>query len=154
MKTITIIASIFIAQAAGIIGSVFTASSVRTWYMELSKPAWNPPGWIFGPVWIALYTLMGISAYLIWRRRGTSGVKLALSIYGIHLILNTLWSILFFGLKNPAFAFAEILILLGFIIVTTVLFWRINNWAGILMLPYIAWVSFATVLNYTIWHLN
>jgi len=154
MKFVPLIISIALAQTAGIIGSVFTAAGVRTWYVDLIKPAWNPPSWIFGPVWITLYALMGISAYLIWQQKGASGVKLALFIYGIHLILNALWSVLFFGLKNPALAFVEIIILLGFIIVTTVLFWKINSWAGILMLPYITWVTFAAFLNYTIWHLN
>ena len=146
--------SILIAQSAGVIGSIFTAGSVQTWYVDLVKPALNPPNWIFGPVWITLYTLMGIAAYLIWQRRREQGVKFALSLYGVQLILNTLWSILFFGLQNPGLAFAEILILLPFIVLTMALFWRINKWAGILLVPYLAWVSFATYLNYAIWSLN
>ena len=125
MKIIPIIVSILIAQTAGIIGSVFTASSVRTWFETLLKPDWNPPGWVFGPVWISLYTLMGISAYLVWQQRDISGAKLALSIYGVHLIFNTLWSILFFGLKNPGLAFVEIIVLLTLIIITTILFWKL-----------------------------
>lgn len=154
MKIITIAISILIAQAAGIIGSVFTVSGVQTWYTTITKPSWNPPSWVFGPVWITLYTFMGIASFLVWQQKESPGAKLALGIYGLHLALNALWSILFFGLKNPGLAFAEIIILLIFILMTTFLFWRINTWAGILMLPYIIWVSFATFLNYTIWRLN
>lgn len=154
MKFIPVIVSIAIAQAAGIIGSVFTASSVRTWFETLAKPAWNPPSWLFGPVWITLYTLMGIAAYLVLQQRDVPGAKMALWVYGVHLVFNALWSILFFGLKNPGLAFAEIIVLLILIVVTTVLFWKINPAAGALMIPYIAWVSFATFLNYTIWQLN
>ncbi len=154
MNSISTIISIFIAQAAGLIGSVFTASSVRDWYLVLTKPSWNPPSWIFSPVWITLYTLMGIAAALVWKKKDLPGAKLALGIYGIHLIFNALWSILFFGFKNPGLAFGEIIILLILILIITVLFWRINPVAGLLMLPYIAWVSFASYLNYTIWQLN
>jgi benzodiazapine receptor len=154
MKIFTLIISIAIAQAAGLIGSVFTASSVQTWYVDLIKPDWNPPSWLFGPVWISLYTLMGIAAYIIWSNRDIRGAKLALTIYGVHLIFNALWSVLFFGLRSPGLALGEIIILLIFILATMILFWRINRWAGILFLPYLAWVCFATFLNYTIWQLN
>lgn len=154
MKIIAAIVSIAIAQSAGIIGSVFTAKSIPTWYATLTKPTWNPPSWLFGPVWISLYTLMGISAFLVWQNKAAPGAKLALTFYAIQLALNALWSILFFGMKNPGLAFAEILVLLSLILITTFLFWRINTTAGILLLPYIAWVSFAAFLNYTIWRLN
>ncbi|MBU2101310.1 tryptophan-rich sensory protein [Patescibacteria group bacterium] len=154
MKIFPVLISILIAQLAGIIGSFFTVTSVNTWYLDLVKPAWNPSSWIFGPVWITLYTLMGIAAYLVWRSNGASGVKIALLVYGVHLVLNALWSILFFGLNNPAVAFFEILLLLVFILVTIFLFWKINPWAGALLLPYLGWVSFAAFLNYTIWQLN
>jgi len=154
MKAIAAIVSILIAQSAGIIGSVFTAKSIPTWYATLAKPSWNPPSWLFGPVWVTLYTLMGFAAYLIWQSRSMPNAKIALVFYGVQLALNALWSILFFGLKNPALAFAEILILLALILATTFLFWRINMWAGILLLPYIAWVSFAAFLNFNIWKLN
>jgi len=154
MKIITAIISIAIAQSAGLIGTFFTASSVTGWYMTINKPSWNPPSWVFGPVWTSLYVLMGIAAYLVWQQRDVPGAKLALSVYALQLAFNTLWSILFFGLKNPGLAFAEILVLLISILVTAVLFWRITPWAGALMIPYIAWVSFATYLNYTIWQLN
>jgi len=154
MKIIYAFISILIAQGAGAIGSVFTRSSVSTWFTTLAKPAWNPPSWLFAPVWITLYALMGVASYLVWEQKDVPGAKMALYFYGAQLALNALWSIIFFGLKNPGFAFAEILILLILIIITTVLFWRINAWAGILMIPYILWVSFATFLNYNIWQLN
>jgi translocator protein len=154
MKIITLIISILIAQLAGIIGSVSTASSVRSWYLTLTKPTWNPPDWLFGPVWITLYTMMGVAAFLVWQQKDAPGAKLALWFYVIQLVLNSLWSILFFGLKNPGVAFVEIIILLGFILATAFFFWRIDPWAGALLLPYIAWVSFAAILNYTIFKLN
>jgi translocator protein len=154
MKLVPLIFSIGIAQGAGVIGSFFTVSGVATWYTTIVTPEWNPPSWVFGPVWIGLYTLMGIAAFLVWQKRGLPGAKLALLVYGVHLVLNALWSVLFFGLHNPALAFAEILILLVFIVGTIILFWRIHTWAGALLLPYLAWVSFAAFLNYTIWQLN
>jgi len=154
MNSIPYIISILIAQCAGGIGAFFTTNSVGTLYTTLSKPLWNPPSWLFGPVWILLYTLMGIAAALVYQHKGSKQTTRALSLYTVQLALNALWSILFFGMKNPGGSFVEIIILLGFIIVTTILFWRVNTWAGILMLPYIAWVSFATYLNYTIWQLN
>lgn len=150
----SIIISIIIAEGAGIIGSVFTVSGLKDWYLTLVKPSWNPPSWVFGPVWTILYALMGIAAAMVWQQKDAPGAKLALQIYGVHLVFNVLWSILFFGLKNPGLAFAEIIMLLALIIITTVLFWKISPWAGALMLPYIAWVSFAAYLNYTIWRLN
>ena len=154
MKALPLIVSVLVAQSAGIVGSLFTASSVRTWYVDLTKPSWNPPSWLFGPVWITLYTMMGVAAYLVWQQKDSPGVKLALWFYAVQLALNALWSILFFGARNPGLALAEISVLLVFILITTFLFWKINVWAGILMLPYIAWVSFATFLNYTILKLN
>lgn len=154
MKIITAIISIAIAQGAGLIGAVFTTSSVTSWYLTINKPFWNPPSWIFGPVWTLLYVFMGIAAYLVWQQRDLPGAKLALSVYALQLVLNTLWSILFFGLKNPGLALVEIIFLLVSIIITTVLFWRITPLAGALMIPYLVWVSFATYLNYTIWQLN
>ncbi len=154
MNILPAFVSILIAQAAGIIGSFFTANSVQTWYLAIARPTWNPPSWVFGPVWITLYTLMGIAAYLIWKKRKSKEARKALTVYGVQLGLNSLWSILFFGLQNPEAAFAEILILLGMIVATVVLFWRIDKRAGILLLPYLAWVSFASYLNFTIWQLN
>lgn len=154
MQILAAFISILIAQAAGAIGSFFSVSSISSWYINIVKPEWNPPSWIFGPVWIFLYSLMGIASYLVWQQRSLPGAKTALIVYGVHLVFNALWTILFFGLKNPGLAFAEIIVLLLLIIITTILFWRINSTAGILMLPYIAWVLFASYLSYTIWQLN
>lgn len=154
MQIIALIISIVIAHAAGIIGSFFTVSSVGTWYTTLVQPSFAPPAWVFGPVWLTLYTLMGIAAFLVWRKRKKGNVRRALWVYGVHLVLNALWSILFFGLHRPDLALFEIIVLLAFIVWTSVLFWRIDRRAGWLMMPYIAWVSFATILNYAIWILN
>ncbi len=146
--------SILIAQSAGLIGSIFTRKSVATWYLNINKPTWNPPSFVFGPVWLTLYTLIGLASYLIWQQRSQQSVKPALAIYAIHLILNALWSIFFFGLQNPKLAFIEILILLFFILLTMIMFYKIKPAAFYLMLPYLFWVSFASFLNFTIWRLN
>ncbi|MFC1627349.1 TspO/MBR family protein [Patescibacteria group bacterium] len=147
--------SILIAQLAGLVGSFFTVSSVKSWYLTINKPSWNPPGWLFGPVWITLYTLMGIASYLVWQKRDVnSNVKAALAVYGVHLAMNALWSILFFGLKNPGLAFIEILGLLFFIVLTMVMFYKVKPVTFWFLLPYLLWVSFASALNFTIWRLN
>lgn len=124
------------------------------WYDQLNKPAWNPPGWLFGPVWSALYTMMAIAAWRIWRQLGFAGGRWELSVFGFQLFLNGVWSQLFFNAQQPGLAFIEILFLLAAIIWTTVLFFRNDRIAGWLMVPYILWVSFATVLNGTIWMIN
>lgn len=155
MKKITpLILSVLIAQSAGLIGTIFTASSITTWYATLIKPEWTPPSWLFGPAWITLYTLMGIAAWMIWKQRKKPAARSALKVYGAQLVLNSIWSPLFFGLQNPGLAFFEIIILLITIVLTIIFFWRINKWAGIILLPYLAWSSFATFLNFTIWQLN
>ncbi len=155
MKYIRAIISIAIAQCAGIIGSLFTSANIPTWYATLVRPAWNPPNWVFGPVWTTLYALMGIAAYLVWEQRRTDGrVPFALATYGVQLVLNTAWSIIFFGMHNLGLALAELIVLDIFIVITLVLFWRIRTVAGVLLLPYLAWSLFATYLNYTIWMLN
>lgn len=123
------------------------------WYDELAKPSWNPPSWVFGPVWTALYVLMGVAAWLVWDRHGRSA-RGALTLFVVQLLFNAAWSAIFFGLQSPGLAFAEILVLWALIVATTVAFWRLRAVAGGLMLPYLAWVSFAAVLNFTIWRLN
>ncbi len=139
---------------AGGIGSWATFESVRTWYPTLVKPSWNPPSWIFGPVWTTLYVLMSIAVWRVWRRReGAAALRLALA-YGGHLVLNALWSILFFGLHRPALALAEILVLWGVLAAFQRLLWREDRIAAALWAPYLLWVSFATVLNATLWWLN
>ena len=149
-----LLASIVIAQAAGSIGAIFTVSNMGSWYSTLAKPEWNPPSWVFGPVWTSLYIMMGIAAFLIWKKRELIGARIALRFYLVQLALNTLWSVLFFGVQNPGLAFAEIIVLLLMIIYTSYLFWKVNKSAALLMIPYILWVSFAGILNYTIWQLN
>ncbi len=124
------------------------------WYAQLKKPAWNPPGWIFGPVWSALYILMAVAAWLVWRRGGFAAQRRPLGLFLIQIALNALWSPLFFGLKNPALAFAEIMLLWIAVLVTTVAFWKVHRTSGALLLPYLAWVSFASFLNFTLWQLN
>jgi tryptophan-rich sensory protein len=149
-----VIVSVLIAQMAGIIGSFFTFSSIQSWYVFLEKPFFAPPNWLFAPAWITLYTLMGIAAFLVWQKRGEPGVKKALWLYGVQLVLNALWSVIFFGLQNPFLAFLLILALWLLIVLVTVKFWEIRKVAGILFVPYIAWVSFAAILNFAIWRLN
>jgi tryptophan-rich sensory protein len=124
------------------------------WYAELNKPGWNPPNAIFGPVWTGLYLLMGVAAWLVWSRDGFRGARLALSVFLLQLVLNGLWTVLFFGLRSPALAFADILLLLVAIGATMILFWRHTPLAGGLLAPYLAWVVFATVLNFQLWRLN
>lgn len=140
---------ILIAQGAGILGSVATFSSAKTWYItDLIKPSFNPPSWVFGPVWTLLFFLMGIALYLVWNKKNN------LFWFWVQLILNTLWSFLFFGLHSPWLAFYEIIFLWIAILVTIVKFWSYNKKAGVLLLPYLAWVSFASFLNFSIARLN
>ncbi len=131
-----------------------TAPSIPTWYAGLAKPGWNPPNWVFGPVWSALYLSMAVAAWLVWRQAGWAGAARPLGLFGAQLVLNVLWSILFFGLHRPDLAFGEILILWAFILATLVLFWRWSKAAGLLLVPYLAWVTFASVLNFAVWRLN
>lgn len=148
-------AAVLVSELAGIIGTFFTTPAIPTWYADLVKPSWNPPSWVFGPVWTTLFALMGIAAFLVWRKGlQRRDVRIALGVFAVQLVLNTCWSILFFGLRNPGAAFAKIIALWLAILATIVTFFRISKTAAWLLLPYIAWVSFAAYLNYTIWMLN
>jgi tryptophan-rich sensory protein len=150
-----LILSIIFCQLAGIIGSVFTRLSVSNWYVFLDKPSFMPPSWLFGPVWIILYLLMGISAFLVWNKGlDYKGVKKALTIFLVQLILNAFWSVAFFGLKSPLFGFLVITILWFAILLTIFNFFKVTKTAGFLLIPYILWVSFAAVLNFSIIILN
>lgn len=143
------------SQAAGIIGSIFTVSSVGTWYATIVRPEFAPPNWVFAPVWTTLFALMGIAAFLIWKKGlDRKDVKIALGIFLGQLVLNTLWSVIFFGLQNPGGALVEIIFLWLAILATIVAFYRVSKAASYLLVPYILWVSFATYLNYAIWTLN
>ena len=153
MKKISqLVIAIAIAQSAGVIGSFATISAIPTWYAELAKPFFSPPNWLFGPVWIFLYILLGVSLFLIWQTKKEK--KVALTLFFVHLGLNALWSIIFFGLHNPFFAFLEILLLVGSLLLVFRLFWPISKTAVYLLIPYLLWISFATVLNFAIWQLN
>lgn len=144
--------SIIVSELAGIAGSFFTASAIPTWYAGIAKPAFAPPNWIFAPVWTTLFALMGVASFLIWKRGfEKKNVKIALGIFLGQLILNVFWSIIFFGLRNPGAAFAELLILWIAILATIISFYKISRPAAWLLLPYIVWVSFAGCLNYSIW---
>lgn len=138
--------------AAAAIGGSFTAPVTDSaWYQQLPKPSWNPPNWVFAPVWTVLYTLMGIAAWLVWRRRGLAGARVPLGLFTIQLVLNVGWTALFFGQREVGAAFAEIVLLWLAILATMVAFWRVQRAAGILFVPYLAWVTFAAALNYAIW---
>ena len=154
-STFQVIIAILISEAAGIIGSVFTSPSIPTWYAGIIKPTFSPPNWVFGPVWTTLFALMGIASYIVWKRGfERRDVRIALGMFALQLILNVTWSLIFFGLQNPALAFLEIIALWLAIALTIVSFYRINKIAAYLLIPYILWVSFAMFLNYTIWSLN
>ena len=151
--------SVAIPLSAGAIGAIFTADSVETWYQLIEKPWFTPPNWLFGPAWTVLYVLMGISLYLVWRKttidRSKHGTRpAAFAAFGTQLGLNALWSFLFFGLRSPQLAFAEIVILLASIIVTIIIFSRVSRLAAGLMLPYVGWVTFACALNLGVWLVN
>ncbi len=140
--------------AAAGIGGAATSTSVSSWYRTLAKPSWNPPDWVFGPVWTVLYFLMAVAAWLVWRRVGWPAARVPLVWFAVQLALNVGWSILFFGLRSPGAALAEILLLGSAIAVTTVSFARRSAVAAWLMVAYLAWISFAVVLNAAIWGLN
>lgn len=147
--------AILVSESAGMIGSIFSISSIPTWYATLAKPSLNPPAWVFGPVWTSLYALMGIAAYLVWKKGlQHREVKTALGLFLVQLALNALWSIIFFGLQNPGAAFIEILFLWIAILSTIIMFSKTSKSAALLLLPYILWVSFAIYLNYMIYVLN
>lgn len=147
-----LVAFLLVCLAAGLLGSLATAPQIPTWYATLAKPSWNPPNWIFAPVWTTLYVLMGIAAWLVWRKRGFRGRTAVL--FWSQLVLNALWSILFFGLENPGGAFVEVVLLWVLILATVRDFARVSKAGAALLAPYLAWVTFASALNLAIWRLN
>lgn len=152
---IKLIVSIVACQGAGIIGSLFTTTAIPTWYAGLQKPFFTPPNWVFAPAWTTLYMLMAVAAFLIWRKGlDQKGVRFALIIFLIQLVLNTLWSIVFFGLESPFYGIMVIIALWIAIFLTMIKFFKLSTIAGVLLTPYIGWVSFAAVLNVAIWMLN
>ncbi len=154
-KPVAFIINIAITLGVGALGGWATAKSVKTWYPILNKPSFNPPNWLFAPVWTTLYVLIGIAAYLVWIRRDKIvHFPRTVAIYLIQLILNLAWSFIFFYLHEVGFALAEIILLLAIIIINTLTFYKINKWAGLIFIPYMIWVSFATFLTYNIFILN
>jgi len=150
-----LVVSIVACLAAGAIGSIFTRSAIPTWFVTLEKPVFSPPNWLFAPVWTLLYILMGIAAFLVWRKGlGNRQVRSALIVFLIQLILNTLWSVVFFGLESPLFGLVIISVLWVVILVTVIQFFNISRAASMLLWPYLLWVTFAAVLNSSIWLLN
>jgi len=146
---------IIVAQLAGIIGGFFTTSAITSWYSLLNKPSFNPPAWLFGPVWTTLFVLMGVAAFLVWKEGlQKKTVKIALGIFLVQLVLNTFWSIIFFGWHNPGAAFIEIIFLWLAILINIIVFAKISKVAAWLLVPYILWVSFAAFLNFTLWQIN
>ncbi|MFA6099321.1 MAG: TspO/MBR family protein [Patescibacteria group bacterium] len=178
----TFLIFLLIPQLFALIGAYFTTPAISGWYATLIKSPLNPPSWVFAPVWTILFLLMGVAAYLVWMKRKTNGfppsalnlrgndktenrmdprvrkddkrIKIALAIFGVQLVLNTLWSILFFGMHSPGMALVEIFFLWLAILATVITFYRVSKPASYLLLPYLFWVSFAMILNYSIWNLN
>jgi benzodiazapine receptor len=147
--------SIVLCMLAGFIGSLLTMPKIPGWYANLEKPSFNPPGWLFGPVWTALYILMGIALFLVWRKGLASrGVRIALLVFLIQLVLNALWSVAFFGAQSPLAGLVVIIALWAAIVATIALFAPLSRVAVLLLVPYILWVSFAAILNATIYVLN
>jgi benzodiazapine receptor len=144
---------IVLCNLIGSIGALWTASD-GSWYQGINKPSFNPPSWVFGPVWTLLFTLMGIALYFVWVSPSSNIRTIALVLFGIQFVFNILWSYLFFGLNNPLFALIEIFVLLTFILLTGIYFYYVNKPAGYLLIPYFFWVVFASILNYSIWILN
>ena len=153
-SALALLAFVAACFGAALVGSTFTTPSVPEWYGSLVKPSFTPPNWLFGPVWSMLYLAMAIAGWLVWRRQRESSTTLPLALFGGQLVLNVLWSILFFGLQAPGIALVEILILWAAIFATLLSFWRISTIAGWLFVPYLAWVFFATILNFEIWRFN
>ena len=175
-KLLKFLVSIIICEFAGVVGSAFTAPEMGAWYKSLEKPFFNPPNWIFGPVWTIIFILMGVSLYFVWiknwePRREATDIEASnplsqkflsgawrkaniIAIFIVQLVLNILWSVIFFGFHNPGIAFFELLMLWFAVLFCIVNFYRVHKSAGFLLLPYIIWISFAGILNYFIWILN
>jgi tryptophan-rich sensory protein len=149
------IISVVTCELVGLAATLFTISAIPTWYATLNKPSFSPPNWVFGPVWTTLYFLMGLSAFLIWKKGlKNKKVKRALTYFFIQLVFNFLWSVLFFGLHNPLLGLLDIVLLLISIVLTIIIFYKISKAASYLLIPYFLWVSFATILNLSLVVLN
>lgn len=149
-----LVLSIAVCLGAGALGSIFTMSAIDTWYAELVKPAGNPPAWVFGPVWTTLYVLMGIALYLVWQKGASATRNSALKLFAFQLILNAVWSPVFFGLQKVGLALVVIMLMWLAILLTIIAFKKVSKTAAWLLVPYILWVSYATYLNWSLWILN
>ncbi len=152
---IALIVSVGVPQLVGVIGAWVTLPAVQSWYPTLTKPWFTPPNWLFGPAWVTLYAAMGVASFLVWRVGWSNpAVKVALGWYVGQLVLNALWSPAFFGLESPTLGLVVIIPLWIAVVVTIGYFWQVSRWAGILLIPYLAWLTYATALNASIWWLN
>lgn len=149
--TLGLIGWLVLSFAAAAIGGAFLPGE---WYAQLRKPSWNPPSWIFGPVWTILYAMMAVAAWLVWQRGGFGRQRAALSLFVVQWMFNALWSPIFFGMQRPGLAFLDLVLLWIALMATLVVFWRVRPVAGVLLVPYAAWVTFAGALNFTVWRLN
>lgn len=150
-STVSLAVFVFACAAAATPGIVFRPGD---WYRALAKPSWRPPDWLFGPVWFVLYLCIAVSGWLVWRVEDGHGAELALTVYAVHLVLNGLWSVVFFRLRRPDLAFVEIVCLWVSILATIAVFHPVNETASYILVPYLLWVTFAMVLNFRIWRLN
>lgn len=154
-NTLKLIIAIAIPLIVGGTSGFFTATGVESWYQTIARPTWNPPGWIFGPVWTTLYVMMGISLFLVWKEDTSVELKkIAIALFTVQLVLNFFWSFIFFNQHQIGWALVEIAAMWVFILLTIFAFAQVNKAAAWLLVPYISWVSFATILNFTIWQLN
>ncbi len=154
MKTLKLLFCVVVTNLAGLIGTVFTMPAIPSWYANLNRPSFSPPNWIFGPVWTLLYLLMGISLFLVWESKSSKVKQIGIWAFIVQLFFNAIWSPIFFGAQNTGLAFIVICFLWVSILVTIYYFWKIHKIASYLLFPYILWVSFAAILNFSIWWLN
>ncbi len=150
-SSLVLVGWLLLSFSAAALGGLFMPGE---WYAGLKKPVWNPPNWIFGPVWTSLYTTMAVAAWLVWKRGGFASRRVALSLFLLQLLFNAIWSPLFFGMQNPALAFVDIVLLWLALLATVAAFWKARPVAGVLLAPYLLWVTFAGTLNFTLWQLN
>lgn len=151
-RMLAVLLLVVFAVALG--GWYFTNSSIHTWYPQLHRPAWTPPNWVFAPVWTVLYLLMALAMWLVWREEGSAAVTAPQSLWVAQLVLNLGWLIIFFALRQPGLALAEIILLWSAVLATTFIFFRITRPAGLLMAPYLLWLTFGMALNFSIWYMN
>lgn len=151
---VKLVVSLVVTVGLGSLGGIFTISEIPNWYAGLQKPSFNPPNWLFGPVWTLLYILMGISVYLVWKQPASSARNIALTLFIVQFVLNFFWSVIFFKQHQIGWALVEIILMWVFIFLTIIWFGKISSTASWLLVPYISWVSFATILNAAIWKLN